>query len=54
MKPDRNGSRIVSRRKFTALTGSALAVGAAGCLGEDSDNEPEADSEFNQIDTIEI
>ncbi len=49
MKPDRNGSRIVSRRKFTALTGSALAVGAAGCLGEDPQDDT-TDEEIPQSD----
>ena len=43
-----------TRRSVLAGTGTIAFAALAGCLGEDSDNEPEADSEFNQIDTIEI
>jgi len=41
-----------TRRSVLAGTGTIAFAALAGCLGEDSDNEPEAGSEFNQIDTM--
>ena len=38
-----NGSRVVSRRSFTALGGSALMAGLAGCFGDDPQDDTEDD-----------
>ncbi|AFZ71359.1 metal ABC transporter substrate-binding protein [Natronobacterium gregoryi] len=48
MKSDESGSRVVSRRSFTALTGGALTAGVAGCLGDDpqEDEDGNGDAEY--------
>ncbi|WP_440763979.1 metal ABC transporter substrate-binding protein [Natronorubrum sp. DTA7] len=39
MKSEKNGSRTVSRRNFTALSAGTLATGLAGCFGEASEDD---------------
>ncbi|ELY51943.1 metal ABC transporter substrate-binding protein [Natronorubrum bangense] len=42
-----NGSRVVSRRRFTALSAGALTAGLAGCFGDDpQDDGGDSDAEF--------